>query len=155
MWNSDRCDLFTMNWDLLSQKMESRGWQKKGKRIKMYGAWFVSLSQAVLKRKCNACWVLEDNSSCPRHRSCASRYTGTEGRSRTALERICICFETNPIWVENAAECRHESEKGRLSTSVSDMHRTLLMWMSKTHWLCCEKLLEQGAGNSCKQCRSW
>lgn len=75
---------------------------------------------------------------------------GTEGCSRTALKRMCICFETNSIWVENASECGHEPEKGRLSTSVSDMHSAPLMWMSKTHWLCSEKLLKQGTLNSCK-----
>lgn len=53
-------------------------------------------------------------------------------------------LQTNLIQVETAAEWGHEPEKGRFSTSVSNMHRTLLMWMSKTHWLCCEKLLEQG-----------
>lgn len=124
--------------------------KKKGKRINVYGLWFVSLTEAVLKRKCSACWVLvaveelRGQQQLPLSQRLCVKVHGYRRALQDSSQESVHLLQINPIQVETAAECGHEPEKGRLSTSVSDMHRTLLMWMSKTHWLCCEKLLEQG-----------
>lgn len=139
-----------MNWDLFFyKKMESR-WQKKGKRINVYGLWSVSLSEAVLKRKCSAFWVLvaveelRGQQQLPLSQRLCIKVLGYRKALQDSSQESVHLLQIYPIQVETAAECGHEPEKGWFSTSVSDMDRTLLMWMSKTHWLCCEKLLEQG-----------